>query len=279
MGSVGCFIAATEVKKIVTQLYAHEFLVNPLQGIDFRPLDQSELAQYGVASGYQIAHIAARTLSSDSGIKVGDILCTFNGQDFGPELNRYLGDKIIGDVVTVGVLRDGICQEIQILLAVEKILMNDVILTRIGRIVGYEVLGGAFYIEFMMSSLLLNGKNYMKNPSSAIYASGYYQGSFVAHLDNNVPGKFRCQVDAINGQRVNRLEELNHASLKSLETGLLEIAFEKDTINQAGTYTFELKHLLQADVPQQKLHGYKKLPLIEQAQARGLATQGLAPQA
>lgn len=106
---MGFAIPINEAKPIIEALIKNGYVSRPFVGISYQFIDEENAKQYNMPIGVYIAGVEGGSGAEEAGIKVGDIIVSFDGSDIKDEntVKDILKKHKIGDCVTAKVWRDG----------------------------------------------------------------------------------------------------------------------------------------------------------------------------
>ncbi|MEC7946641.1 MAG: trypsin-like peptidase domain-containing protein [Myxococcota bacterium] len=108
---IGFAVPIDMVAGMVEELRTDGRVARGWMGVGLRPLDESLSAELGVpsGSGVVLGQIYPGTPAADAGLRAGDVLTTLDGAPVGDSaaVVRAIGSRKPGDVVKLGVVRDG----------------------------------------------------------------------------------------------------------------------------------------------------------------------------
>lgn len=106
---MGFAIPINEAKPIIEELIKNGYVARPFVGISYQFVDEERAKIYNTPVGAQIQQVVVGSGAEEAGIKPGDILVAFDGQELKniDTLPEILKDHKIGDIVDAKIWRNG----------------------------------------------------------------------------------------------------------------------------------------------------------------------------
>ena len=120
---LGFAIPINYAMPIIEDLISDGYVKNrPVIGISGRNISQSESDFYGIPRGVLVDSVSPDGYAGEAGLRAGDVIISINGRRIGDmsELNHEKEKHKAGDVVTLGIWRNGNERKLSIKLAMEK---------------------------------------------------------------------------------------------------------------------------------------------------------------
>jgi len=114
--NIGFAIPINIIKEAIDNFNQTGKFERPFLGIHYRMISRDVALMNDVPQGAYVVAVVEDSAAEKAGIKVGDIVIKFNGEDIKEELSKFISTKKIGDSIKLQIWRDGNESEVEAIL-------------------------------------------------------------------------------------------------------------------------------------------------------------------
>jgi serine protease Do len=114
--NIGFAIPINIIKEAIDNFNQTGKFERPFLGIHYRMISRDVALMNDVPQGAYVVAVVEDSAAEKAGIKAGDIVIKFNGEDIKEELSKFISTKKIGDSIKLQIWRDGNESEVEAIL-------------------------------------------------------------------------------------------------------------------------------------------------------------------